>query len=52
LPPPVEFTPVPVKQASLVKGVAKEVASSLFPRSVLAAIIVVQAAVIAWLLLR
>ncbi|HSK03976.1 MAG TPA: hypothetical protein VK932_22135, partial [Kofleriaceae bacterium] len=51
-PPAVEFTPVPVKQSALAKGVAKEMASALFPRSVLIAIIVIQAAVIAWLLVR
>jgi uncharacterized protein len=51
-PPAVEFTPVPVKQSALAKGVAKELASALLPRPVLVAIIVVQAAVIAWLLVR
>ncbi len=50
--PAAPFTPVPVKQSALAKSVAKEVAAALFPRSVLAAIIVVQVAVIAWLLVR
>ena len=50
--PAVEFTPVQVTQAALAKSVAKEVARTMFPRSVLVAIILVQAAVIAWLLLR
>jgi uncharacterized protein len=50
--PTVEFTPVKVKQSALAKSVAKEVASTMFPRSVLVAIIILQAAVIAWLLLR
>jgi uncharacterized protein len=50
--PVVAFTPVKVKQSALANAVAKEVASSLFPRSVLVAIIVLQAALIAWLLLR
>ncbi|HEU4729199.1 MAG TPA: hypothetical protein VFT22_14950, partial [Kofleriaceae bacterium] len=48
----VAFTPVKVKQSALANAVAKEVASSLFPRSVLVAIIVIQALVIVWLLLR
>jgi uncharacterized protein len=51
-PAPVAFTPVKVKQSALANAVAKEVASSLFPRSVLVAIIVLEAVVIAWLLLR
>ncbi len=50
--PAVAFTPVKVQPSALAKGVAKEVASALFPRSVLVAIILVQGAVIAWLLLR
>ena len=50
--PAVEFTPVKVKQSALANAVAKEVASSLFPRSVLVAIIVIQTAAIVWLLLR
>jgi hypothetical protein len=50
--PAVAFTPVKVKQADLANAVAKEVASSLFPRSVLVAIILIQALVIVWLLLR
>jgi carbon monoxide dehydrogenase subunit G len=49
---PVAFTPVKVKQSALANAVAKEVASSLFPRSVLVGIILIQAAVIVWLLLR
>ena len=50
--PPVAFTPVKVKQSAVANAVAKEVASSLFPRSVLVGIILIQAAVIVWLLLR
>ena len=50
--PAVAFTPVKVKQSALAKSVAKEMASTLFPRSVLIAIIAIQSAVIAWLLLR
>lgn len=50
--PAVAFTPVKVKQSAMANAVAKEVASTLFPRSVLVAIIVIQAVVIAWLLLR
>ena len=50
--PVVAFTPVKVKQSAVANAVAKEVASSLFPRSVLVAIIVLQALVILWLLLR
>jgi carbon monoxide dehydrogenase subunit G len=46
------FTPVKVKQSALANAVAKEVASTLFPRSVLVGIIVIQAVVIVWLLLR
>jgi uncharacterized protein len=49
---PVAFTPVKVKQSAIANAVAKEVASSLFPRSVLVGIILIQAAVIVWLLLR
>ena len=49
---PVAFTPVKVKQSALANAVAKEVASTLFPRSVLIAIIVIQALVIVWLLVR
>jgi carbon monoxide dehydrogenase subunit G len=48
--PAVAFTPVKVKQSDLANAVAKEVASSLFPRSVLVAIIVVEALIIVWLL--
>lgn len=50
--PAVAFTPVKVKQSALANAVAKEVASTLFPRSVLVAIIVLEALVIVWLLLR
>ncbi|HWU86142.1 MAG TPA: carbon monoxide dehydrogenase subunit G [Kofleriaceae bacterium] len=50
--PAVAFTPVKVTQAAVSRRVAKEVAREMFPRSVLVAIIIVQAAVIAWLLLR
>jgi carbon monoxide dehydrogenase subunit G len=50
--PDVAFTPVKVKQSALANAVAKEVASTLFPRSVLVAIIVLEALVIVWLLLR
>lgn len=46
------FTPVKTKQSALANAVAKEVASTLFPRSVLVGIILIQAAVIVWLLLR
>jgi carbon monoxide dehydrogenase subunit G/uncharacterized protein YjbJ (UPF0337 family) len=46
------FTPVKTKQSALANAVAKEVASTLFPRSVLVGIILLQAAVIVWLLLR
>jgi uncharacterized protein len=49
---PVAFTPVKVTQSALANAVAKEVASSLFPRSVLVGIILIQAAVIVWLLVR
>jgi uncharacterized protein len=49
---PVSFTPVKVTQAALANAVAKEVASTLFPRSVLVGIILIQAAVIVWLLVR
>jgi carbon monoxide dehydrogenase subunit G/uncharacterized protein YjbJ (UPF0337 family) len=48
----VAFTPVKLKQSALANAVAKEVASSLFPRSVLVGIILIQAVVIVWLLLR
>jgi len=48
----VAFTPVKIKQSALANAVAKEVASSLFPRSVLVGIILIQAVVIVWLLLR
>jgi uncharacterized protein len=48
----VSFTPVKVTQSALANAVAKEVASSLFPRSVLVAIILIQALVIVWLLVR
>jgi carbon monoxide dehydrogenase subunit G len=50
--PDVAFTPVKVKQSALANAVAKEVASTLFPRSVLVAIIILEALVIVWLLLR
>jgi carbon monoxide dehydrogenase subunit G len=50
--PAVAFTPVKVKQSALANAVAKEVASTLFPRSVLVGIILIQAAVIIWLLVR
>lgn len=50
--PAVAFTPVKTKQSDLANAVAKEVASSLFPRSVLVAIIVIQALVIVWLAVR
>jgi uncharacterized protein len=50
--PEVAFTPVKVKQSALANAVAKEVASTLFPRSMLVAIIVLEALVIVWLLLR
>ncbi|HEX4418464.1 MAG TPA: carbon monoxide dehydrogenase subunit G [Kofleriaceae bacterium] len=49
---PVVFTPVKAKQSDLANAVAKEVASSMFPRSVLVAIILIEALVIVWLLLR
>ncbi|HEX3764567.1 MAG TPA: carbon monoxide dehydrogenase subunit G [Kofleriaceae bacterium] len=48
----VPFTPVKVKQSDLANAVAKEVAASLFPRSVLVAIILIEALVIVWLLIR
>jgi len=48
----VAFTPVKIKQSALANAVAKEVASSLFPRSVLVGIILIQAVVIVLLLLR
>jgi len=48
----VPFTPVKVKQSAVANAVAKEVASSLFPRSVLVAIILIEAVVIVWLLVR
>jgi uncharacterized protein len=48
----VAFTPVKTKQSALANAVAKEVASSMFPRSVLVAIILIEALVIVWLLLR
>jgi len=50
--PVAAFTPVKVKQSAIANAVAKEVASTLFPRSVLVVIIVIQAAIIVWLLLR
>jgi len=52
--PPVAaaFTPVKTKQSDLANAVAREVASSLFPRKVLVAIIVLQAIVIVWLAVR
>jgi carbon monoxide dehydrogenase subunit G len=48
----VTFTPVKTKQSALANAVAKEVASTLFPRSVLVAIILIQALVIVWLVVR
>jgi carbon monoxide dehydrogenase subunit G len=48
--PVVAFTPVKTKQSALANAVAKEVASSMFPRSVLVAIILIEALVIVWLL--
>ena len=51
-PPVIAFTPVKTKQSALANAVAKEVASSLFPRSVLVAIIVLEALVIVWLAVR
>ena len=48
----VPFTPVKVKQSAVANAVAKEVASTLFPRSVLVAIILIEALVIVWLLVR
>jgi hypothetical protein len=48
----VAFTPVKVKQSALANAVAKEVASTMFPRSVLVVIILIQALVIVWLLVR
>jgi carbon monoxide dehydrogenase subunit G len=50
--PEVAFTPVKVKQSALANAVAKEVASTLFPRSVLVTIIILEALAIVWLLLR
>jgi uncharacterized protein len=50
--PAVAFTPVKTDPSVLAKSVAKEVASTMFPRSVLVAIIAIQFAVIVWLLLR
>lgn len=50
--PAVAFTPVKVEPSALAKSVAKEVARTLFPRSLLVAIILIQFAVIVWLLLR
>ena len=48
----VPFTPVKVKQSAVANAVAKEVASTLFPRSVLVAIILIEALIIVWLLVR
>jgi hypothetical protein len=48
----VPFTPVKVKQSAVANAVAKEVASTLFPRSVLIAIILIEALIIVWLLVR
>ena len=48
----VAFTPVKVKQSAIANAVAKEVASTMFPRSVLVVIILIQAVVIVWLLVR
>lgn len=50
--PVVAFTPIKADPSALAKSVAKEVASTMFPRSVLIAIIAIQLAVIVWLLLR
>jgi carbon monoxide dehydrogenase subunit G len=50
--PQVAFTPVKVTQSAVANAVAKEVASTLFPRSVLVTIILLEALVIVWLLLR
>jgi len=50
--PQVVFTPVKVTQSAVANAVAKEVASTLFPRSVLVAIILLEALVIVWLVLR
>jgi len=50
--PVVAFTPIRVNQSDLAKSVAKEVASSMFPRSLLVVIILLQTAAIVWLLLR
>jgi len=51
-PPVVAFTPVKTKQSALANAVAKEVASSMFPRSVLVAIMLIEALIIVWLLVR
>jgi hypothetical protein len=48
----VAFTPVKIKQSALANAVAKEVASTMFPRAVLVVIILIQALVIVWLLVR
>lgn len=48
----VPFTPVKVKQSAVANAVAKEVARTLFPRSVLVAIILIEALIIVWLLVR
>jgi hypothetical protein len=48
----VPFTPVKVKQSAVANAVAKEVAASLFPRSVLVGIILIEALIIVWLLVR
>ena len=50
--PIIAFTPVKTRQSALANAVAKEVASSLFPRSVLVAIILIEALVIVWLVVR
>jgi hypothetical protein len=51
-PPAVAFTPKRADPAALAKSVAKEVAKELFPRSVLVAIIAIQALLILYLLIR
>jgi len=50
--PAVAFTPVKVTQSAVANAVAREVASSLFPRSVLVAVILIEAVIIVLLLLR
>jgi carbon monoxide dehydrogenase subunit G len=48
----VEFTPIKTRQSAIANAVAKEVASTIFTRGVLVAIIAIQFAVILWLALR